>query len=186
MSPRRLEIPSPSSPWRALGSGSNTICTARSRISGEKGVLRLVMAPSSQELKPQGKPARFNMVVGSTSVWVALAIGIRGSCKLQQVIEGLRKRQLLGSASCSCLRRQIACQNACSKVLPSGMWLCRTCFGSSKITVNQHRNYASTKSIHRKNIDHRELKLDALRCTVGSSAHAIKDEMRKTNSLHKI
>jgi hypothetical protein len=32
----------------------------RSRTSGEKDVLRFVMAPSSQELEPPGNPARFS------------------------------------------------------------------------------------------------------------------------------
>ena len=45
----------PCSPW-----WSNTIRTARSRTSGEQGVLRFVIAPSSQELEPPGNPARFS------------------------------------------------------------------------------------------------------------------------------
>src|SRR5829696_8723957 len=42
------------SPW-----WSKTILTARSRISGEYGGIRFVMAPSSQEWEPPGNPARF-------------------------------------------------------------------------------------------------------------------------------
>ncbi|MGX7709357.1 hypothetical protein ACS5PV_31525, partial [Methylobacterium sp. Gmos1] len=40
-------------------SWSRTIRTARSRTSGENGVVRFVMAPSSQKLEPPGNPGRF-------------------------------------------------------------------------------------------------------------------------------